>query len=153
MLPSLRCRRDVSCSTSFATTVIPPIWMKMTTLVVNIAPMYVILVGKSGHMLVLKSKGTHWQCLTCSLSAVDCCWGSVCLLCCRLPQLPSMPAIVFRAKIAPSLLRPVACNSAAIKIFCLKTRLTWLCLLLLRLLPRGTPWVKLILFRCPTMGV
>ena len=153
MLPSLCCRRDVSCSTSFATTVIPPIWMKTTTLVVNIAPMYVILVGKTGHMLVLKFRGTRWPRLTCSSSAVGCCWGNVRLLCCRLPQLPSMPALVFRAKIAPSLLRPVACNSASIKIFRLKTPLPWLCLLLLRLPPRGTPWVKLILFRCPTMGV
>ena len=48
-----------------------------TMLVVNIAPMYVILVGKSGHMLVLKFRGTHWPRLTCSLSAVGCCWGSM----------------------------------------------------------------------------
>ena len=37
---------DGSIDTLFATTVIPPIWMKTTTLVVNITPMYVILVGK-----------------------------------------------------------------------------------------------------------
>ena len=111
----------VSCSTLFATTVITPIYMKTTLPLESKASMYVTLVGRSACMLMLEFRGTCWPHLICSLLATGCCWGSICLLHCRPPQQPSMPALVFRTKNVLSHLRHVPCNSVVKRIPLLKT--------------------------------
>ena len=127
------CSMVVPCSTSLMSIVPQLIWMRMCVLLRNILCMYVIRVGKGGHIMVHRCRAIHLCHFSCSWLAIACCSVSGSLLCCRLPLHRSMHV----ARNQLSVNQALSLSRTQEMFHILHNQCPFLCLLVLRLPPVG----------------
>ena len=129
----IHCSMVVPWRTSRVSTVPQLTWITMCLWWKNKLYMYVIHVGKSGHIMACRRRAIHLCCFSCSWLAVACCLVSGSLLCCRLPQHRSMHIATKQLLVNWPL--PLSLKQEMSNILC--NQCHFLLLLVLRLPPLG----------------